>query len=239
MGSTGKQSDEKPVSPAREGEGRKNEWTVRRWIERTLLACGLVLLIIVGVLQLEGSLSSRAALRSFAKLEACSSSPIQPVEEGSGILPEDVGMGSGISEKAHADKDSMKAGVPIAILQIPKIQLEVPVMDGTDALTLNHAAGRIQGTARPGERGNIAIAAHRDRFFRGLKDVEVGDAIELRTGKAMDTYIVDDIRIVAPEDVSVLRPRQSPSLTLITCYPFYYIGNAPERYVVMASLAEK
>lgn len=122
------------------------------------------------------------------------------------------------------------------MLQIPKIHLIVPLLDGTDDLTLNHAVGRIAGTARPGKEANIGIAGHRDGFFRGLKDVKLGDSIELRTVKGTDKYVVDQIRIVKPDNVSVLKPRPSSSLTLVTCYPFYFIGSAPQRYVVMASL---
>jgi sortase A len=124
-------------------------------------------------------------------------------------------------------------------LRIPKIDLDVPVFNGTDALTLNHAVGRIGGTALPGGPGNIGVAGHRDTFFRGLKDVQKGDLIELRTKKGTDIYLVDEIRIVSPEDTSVLRPRGRPTLTLVTCYPFFFVGSAPKRYIVMASLARE
>jgi sortase A len=129
-------------------------------------------------------------------------------------------------------------GVTLAVLKIPKIRLEAPVLDGTDDLTLNRGLGRISGTARPGMRGNIGIAGHRDGFFRGLKDVGVGDTIELKTPNGTATYVIDQIKIVAPDDVSVLRPRSVPSVTLVTCYPFYFIGSAPRRYIVAASLTE-
>jgi len=114
----------------------------------------------------------------------------------------------------------------------------VPVFNGTDALTLNRGAGRIVETAWPGEQGNIGIAAHRDGFFRGLKDVGLGDTIEMVTLSQTETYIIDRITIVDPSDVSVLQPRQRTSLTLITCYPFYFLGSAPQRYIVQASAAE-
>ncbi len=130
-----------------------------------------------------------------------------------------------------------QSGVPLAVLTIPKIGLEVPLFDGTDEITLNHAVGRIAGTAQPGEEGNIGIAGHRDGFFRGLKDVEVGDAIELKTRKGTDMYFVDQTQIVKPNQVEVLQPRDVPSLTLVTCYPFYFLGSAPQRYIVTASLS--
>ena len=114
----------------------------------------------------------------------------------------------------------------------------MPVFDGTDDLILNRGAGRISGTAKPGQPGNIGIAAHRDGFFRGLKDIRVGDRIELRTQGDASLYAVDDIEIVQPTDVTVLRNRPSPSLTLVTCYPFYFVGDAPQRYIVHASIVD-
>jgi sortase A len=90
---------------------------------------------------------------------------------------------------------------------------------------------------RPGEEGNIGIAGHRDGFFRVLKDVGQGDAIELQGPIRTDTYVVDRIVIVSTDDVSVLQRRSRPSLTLVTCYPFYFIGSAPRRYIIQASLS--
>jgi len=141
--------------------------------------------------------------------------------------------------RAYKKSLSNRFGSPMAVLQIPKIHLSVPLLDGTDDLTLNHAVGHIAGTARPGEPGNIGIAGHRDGFFRGLKDIKRGDAIELRTAHGTDTYDVDQIQIVTPDNVGVLRSRPVPSLSLVTCYPFYFIGSAPKRFVVTAYLTQR
>lgn len=127
---------------------------------------------------------------------------------------------------------------PEAVLRVDKIHLVVPVLNGTDDLTLNRGVGRIIGTARVGARGNLGIAGHRDGFFRGLKDLNVGDSVQLETKKGAQGYVVDWIKIVAPTDVSVLKSTGAPSLTLVTCYPFYFIGSAPQRYVVHASLTD-
>jgi sortase A len=128
---------------------------------------------------------------------------------------------------------------PEAVLRVPKVGIEVPVFEGTSDLVLNRGVGHVSGTAMPGENGNMAISGHRDGFFRGLKDVAVGDRIEVQrdteTGRA-DTYVINKIKIVLPQDVSVLKPTEKTTLTLITCYPFYYVGAAPERYIVQASL---
>jgi sortase A len=124
---------------------------------------------------------------------------------------------------------------PLALLRISKIHLEAPVFNGTDDLTLNRGVGRIAGTAHLGAKGNLGIAGHRDGFFRGLKDIQTGDTISLVTRAATETYVVDNIQIVDPTDVSVLQPESVSSLTLVTCYPFYFIGSAPKRYIVHSS----
>ena len=123
-----------------------------------------------------------------------------------------------------------------SLLTIPRVSLEVPVFEGTDDLTLNRGAGRIAGTAAIGDAGNIGIAAHRDGFFRALKDVREGDEVGLNSAQSNAVYVVDTIEIVAPGDVHVLEPRGHPSLTLVTCYPFYFVGDAPQRYIVHATL---
>ena len=129
--------------------------------------------------------------------------------------------------------------LPLAVINFPQHEFRVPVFEGTDELTLNSGAGWIAGTARPGEEGNIGIAGHRDSFFRVLKDVKAGDVIELSTLEETATYVVDQVETVDPKDVSVLGPRPSPSLTLVTCYPFYFVGPAPQRFIVHAALTAK
>ena len=126
----------------------------------------------------------------------------------------------------------------LLFLRIPALHLEVPVLEGTDEVTLNRGVGRIAGTALPGQGGNIGIAGHRDGFFRRLKDIRTGDAIELATISGTDVFVVDRIRVTSPADVAVLRPRTKDSVTLVTCYPFYFVGPAPRRFIVQASLKQ-
>jgi sortase A len=226
---------------------------VVKWIERALLASGLALLAVYSAARFESLLISRAALKEFAARKASAAPARQNAREETTSRqqtisreidsrheaePPDVDFSLGGQHRVVAYKRSLppRLDASLGVLSIPKIHLEVPLLDGTDDLTLNHAVGRILGTAHPGERGNIGIAGHRDGFFRGLKDVVVGDAIHLKTLQGTDSYVVDRIQIVSPSDVEVLQPRSAPSLTLVTCYPFYFVGSAPQRYIVTASL---
>ena len=127
--------------------------------------------------------------------------------------------------------------MPLAVLRIPKLRLEVPVLPGTDDRTLDRAVGHIEHTALPGTEGNAGIAGHRDGFFRGLKDIAAGDVIELETASGKETYHVERTWVVDPDTVSVLDPTPTRALTLVTCYPFYFVGAAPRRFIVRAVLA--
>ena len=122
----------------------------------------------------------------------------------------------------------------LAILRIPRLDLEVPVYDGTTDPVLDLAAGRIEGTARPGTAGNVGIAAHRDSYFRVLGGLKEGDALVLDTPVALEQYRVEWIRITTPEDVSVIQPTSERAVTLVGCFPFYHVGSAPKRFIVRA-----
>lgn len=129
--------------------------------------------------------------------------------------------------------------MPLAVLRVPRLELEVPVYEGTSDLTLNRGAGRISGTAAvEDESGNIGIAAHRDGFFRPLKDIQVGDAVFLETVDATREYRVRRLQIVDPDQVGVLAATGRSEITLVTCYPFYFVGPAPQRFIVHARAIE-
>lgn len=121
-------------------------------------------------------------------------------------------------------------------LQIPNLRLTAMVREGADARTLRLAVGHIPGTPMPGARGNVGLAGHRDTFFRALRNIQIDDRIEFQTGDQLFHYQVRSTRIVSPRDVSVLASTGSDSLTLVTCYPFYYVGSAPKRFIVRAAL---
>jgi LPXTG-site transpeptidase (sortase) family protein len=126
------------------------------------------------------------------------------------------------------------AGGIVGMLDVPRLKLTTPVIQGDDERTLQRAVGHLPDTPMPWEKGNSAIAAHRDGLFRPLKNVRIGDEIRFRTTREEIRYRVTGTSIVEPDDVSVLRPRSKAALTLITCYPFHYIGTAPQRFVVHA-----
>ncbi len=143
-------------------------------------------------------------------------------------------------KRIRAYQASLAANVapPLGVLEISALRLRVPILEGTDDLTLDRGVGHIPDTAPLGGTGNVGIAGHRDGFFRVLKDVHVGDTIDVYTQASRSRYVVDEMQIVSPDDVSVLAPRAEPSLTLVTCYPFYFVGSAPSRYIVHATLAD-
>jgi sortase A len=128
---------------------------------------------------------------------------------------------------------------PEAVLRIPSIDLVVPVFAGTSATILDQGAGRIEGTSPFGESGNTGIAAHRDGFFRALRFVKVGDALQVQLSDTTLTYRVVTTRVIDPSETSVLRPTGDPTITLVTCYPFYFVGSAPQRFIVRATRVPK
>jgi sortase A len=139
-----------------------------------------------------------------------------------------------IERFAEMQPDPERTHSALGRLVISKADVEVMVLDGTSDETLDRGVGLIEGTARPDEGGNIGIAGHRDSFFRGLRHLSPGDEIEFATLKGLTRYRVSEILVVEPEYVQVLDPTPESSLTLVTCYPFYHIGSAPQRFIVRA-----
>jgi sortase A len=125
-------------------------------------------------------------------------------------------------------------GSPVGEIVIPNVGLSAAILEGTEPGTLRRAVGHVSGTAHPGEKGNICLAGHRDTFFRPLRKLSAGDEIQLRFPGGTLRYRVSDTETVDPHDVRVLDPSRASMLTLITCYPFYFIGPAPRRFIVRA-----
>ena len=182
-----------------------------RWSRRLLFTTGTLALAYVGFTLLDARLYQASAKRSLE-------SQIQVEEEGKATLP----------------KSAVKKGEVLGRMDIPRLGVSVAVLQGTNSRMLRLGAGHIEGTPLPGEAGNSGIAGHRDTFFRKLKDIRANDEIQLQTATGLFRYEVDWAKVVAPDDVSVLAPSTESALTLVTCYPFYLVGPAPNRFVVRA-----
>lgn len=192
------------------------------WIERAAWVIGFVLLGTYGGMRLWAEEARAQAVADFRIAS---------------LPPADQSLWSHKRVVAYAV--AQRAGdAPQALLRIPKLTLEVPIYGDTSDFNLDRGAGRIAGTAELDQTGNIGIAAHRDGFFRKLKDVELGMEIYLERGGRTQRYHVTEISIVTPEESAVLAPTAKASLTLVTCYPFYFVGSAPKRFIVHGELDE-
>jgi len=202
-----------------------------RLVECAAWEIGIVCAAAWCIVYLDGAAGARREMRLFAAVQAA-----REVAPPQASAP-DLRLWS--PERIAAWQAAVKnqGSAPLAVLRIPRIHLEAPVLEGTDDATLNRGVGHIEDTASPGTDGNTGLAGHRDGFFRGLKDVEAGDRIEIETLRETQVYRIERTWIVDPEDVSVLDPTPARSLTLVTCYPFYFVGSAPRRYIVRAVAA--
>jgi sortase A len=133
--------------------------------------------------------------------------------------------------------ESLALGAAVAKLTIPRLDAQLYVVEGVDQADLRRGPGHMPGTALPGENGNCVVAGHRDTHFRLLKDIRKGDDIVLETRTGLFLYRVKSMQIVTPQNIAAIQPSTDAVLHLITCYPFYYVGSAPKRYIVEADLA--
>ena len=206
-------------------------WSLVEWVAWVF---GIAAIAVWTVVTLAGVAASREDLTRFEQQRSAVARSVVPTAAAPDVSEWDV-------ERVKAWRAVLTdpAPAPLAILRIPKIKLEVAILPGTDEFVLNRAVGHIEETVLPGAVGNAGIAGHRDGFFRGLKDIATGDAIDVETLRGRHTYRVERIWIVNPEDVSVLDELPTRALTLVTCYPFFHIGPAPQRYIVRAVSAER
>lgn len=198
-----------------------------RQLEVVLLAVGSLLLGWCLAAYVDRAVSSRLEVQRFASHD-------QEMQQQNGTVS-NLRQWSQQRLAAYARALTAHVALPLSVIRISRIGLQAPVLDGTGEWTLNRGVGHIEGTVAPGGApGNIGIAGHRDGFFRALKDVVVGDTIELDLRNRVEFYRVTNMLVVDPSDVSVLEDHSLPTLTLVTCYPFYFVGNAPKRYIVQA-----
>ena len=211
--------------------GLRRTFTLR-WRSAEVLAW-ILGAVCVGVWAYEGVASRvgrREAISQFydARAQAGSLTNLSSIDHPDQSLwsPERV--------RAWVDARGRPGPAPLGILRIRRLGIEVPILEGTGDDVLNRAVGHIEDTSVPGGHGNSGIAGHRDGFFRPLKDVRDGDVIEIETLRGVARYAIERSWIVDPDDVSVLDPTPADSITLVTCYPFYFIGSAPQRFIVRA-----
>jgi sortase A len=186
---------------------------ILRWTRRVLLVCAVSLLAWCGFVLIDARMFRKEEDRQLS----LSPSVVSPIAAISHVVATPGLIGR---------------------IDIPRLALSVIVMEGTSSKTLRRAAGHIAGTALPGQPGNVGISGHRDTFFRPLRNIEANDTITVTTTAGEYRYRVLSTRIVEPDDVAVLDPGDDPvhneTLTLVTCYPFYFVGPAPKRFIVRA-----
>jgi sortase A len=208
-----------------------------RATELALLIPGLALLALYGAAHLHTTFAQATALDAFEAAQAAfgdragSEAPAVALAE-----PSNPDQSLWDAHRIGAYRASLAASAnPTGVLVVPKIDLRVAVFEGTDTFALNRGVGHIEGTAPLGTIGNVGIAGHRDGFFRGLKDIAIGDELEVESLAGTTHYRVTATLIVTPEDVYVLDPTDHATLTLVTCYPFYIVGDAPNRFIIKAT----
>ena len=203
-----------------------------RWSRYLFLVVGILALGYVGVVLLDTWLFQAYQTWRFQQALKSSKQAIGSVEQlASSPLP-----ARAEADRARAESFGIdgRAGSPLGRIEISSIGLSAMIMEGTDSRTLRRAIGHIPGTPLPGQPGNVVITGHRDTFFRGLRNIHKDDEIILTTLNGTYRYRVDSTQVVGPEDTEVLGATADDILTLVTCYPFYFVGPAPRRFIVRA-----
>jgi sortase A len=222
----------------RSGRGARSRRIAARVLEGVLVAAGTTLLIVFAVAQVDAMRGRSEALEAFAQARseqaaaATEETDLVAADELEYPVDPDQSLWGNGRIAAYRASLAGRGETPLGVLTISAVELVAPIFDGTDERTLNRGIGRIEGTADIGAAGNLGLAAHRDGFFRVLKDVKVGDAISVETLHGTTHYRITELLVVDPTDVYVLAPTDTATLTLVTCYPFYFIGEAPQRYIV-------
>jgi sortase A len=207
-----------PLPPHATRRGPRS--TAVRWLERVLLLVGIAGIGFYASAQLEAFLYQRFENRELDAILASR---------------ESVAPAAATTNGAAAPVRTRPAnGTTMGRIEIPRLGVSAVVRAGSDARTLRLAVGHIPGTALPGDAGNVGLAGHRDTFFKRLRDIETGDTVRMVMPDGVFEYRVERTTIVMPADVWVLDPTAEPALTLVTCYPFSYVGSAPQRFIVRA-----
>jgi sortase A len=180
---------------------------IMRWIQGLLFACAAALLGYCGFVTADSWMFQQRESRNLQRLQQTAAEPASLAVAAKGL---------------------------IGRVEIPRLGLSAILIEGDDARTLRRAVGHIPGTSLPGQSGNIALSGHRDTFFRPLRNIRENDIIVVTTLRGEFRYRVTSMRVVSPQDVAVLKASAGEILTLVTCYPFYFVGTAPDRFTVRA-----
>ena len=190
-----------------------------KWVQRAFFAGGILMLGYCGFVLLDLAFFQH---REKQRLESALNERPE-----TGNAPSQAATTSALKAASFAGPDGL-----IGRIDIARLGISVMVIEGTGKRALRRAAGHIKGTALPGELGNVGISGHRDTFFRPLRNVQLNDIVTLTTPNGEYRYRVESTKVVKPSDVSVLNSDGSEILTLVTCYPFYFVGAAPDRFIV-------
>src|SRR5580658_1331910 len=194
---------------------------ILKWAQRALFACAFLLLGYCGFALVDAWIFQARQSRNLDR----------QLHERRGAS---VGTPPPRSSTSPKRAPAAAADGLIGRIEIPRLLLSVVVVEGVDRATLRRAVGHIPGTALPGETGNVGVAGHRDTFFRPLKDLRIKDEIRFSTLEGDFKYEVESLSVVKPDNVGVLAPSRENVLTMVTCYPFYFVGPAPKRWIVRA-----
>ena len=203
---------------------------VARWLRRAEIAFS-----VLGVSLLGGAL---ATIVNTEVYQARQGRAFSDIEQRAAALADGPGSPSASAVSEPSPLALEADPLVLGRIEIPRIGISAIVREGDDERTLGLAVGHIPGTARPGERGNMALAGHRDSFFRALRNIRLHDTIRIRTAGRHYEYLVDSTEVVTPKETRLLDPTGDAVLTLVTCYPFGWVGHAPNRFVVRASRLE-
>jgi sortase A len=198
---------------------------VSAWLRRAEIA-----FFVVGCTSLGWALSATLERVAFQAEQERDFSEMERAAPASAV------SGDGSAPAAEAIPSPARDPLLLGRIEIPRLGLAAIVREGADDATLAVAVGHIPGTARPGQRGNVALAGHRDTFFRELRRIRRHDTIRISTSRGRDVYLVDSTEVVGPRETRVLETTDDARLTLVTCFPFDFVGSAPNRFIVRASL---
>jgi sortase A len=201
-----------------------------QWTQRVLFAGAILMLGYCGFVLADTWMFQHREMQNLTRM-------VRDQSQGaSRLLPTSASTphGSLVKSPSRVDFGEPIRGDVIGRIEIPRIGVSVVVVEGAAKSVFRRAVGHIPGTAVPGESGNIGIAGHRDTFFRPLRNIQHDDIVTLTTMRGEFRYRVLSTKVVSPKDVTVLNPDGNEILTLITCYPFYFVGSAPSRFIVRA-----